>query len=144
MAEQKTKPTKASVEDFINEISDESVRDDCRVLVKMMETITGSPPSMWGTSIIGFGRYHYRYDSGHEGDSCLTGFSPRKQNITLYVMPGFTEHTDLLKILGKHKAGKGCLYIKRISDIDTSVLKKLIAQSVKFLKEKYPDSLKGT
>ncbi len=140
MAEQKTKPTKESVEDFINKISDESVRDDCLALVKMMETITGSAPSMWGTSIIGFGKYHYRYDSGHEGDSCLTGFSPRKQNITLYVMPGFTEHTDLWKKLGKHKAGKGCLYIKRLSDIDTSVLKKLIAQSVKFLKAKYPDS----
>jgi hypothetical protein len=141
MAEQKTKPTTQSVESFLNKIPDEGVRDDCRVLIELMKSVTGSDPTMWGESIVGFGTYHYKYDSGHEGDSCLTGFSPRKQNITVYAMPAFTEHNDLLKKLGKHKAGKGCLYIKRLNDVDINILKKLVEQSVKFLKGKYPDPL---
>lgn len=136
MAEQKTKQ---SVESFLNKVTDEGVRDDCYALVDMMKTITGSEPAMWGTSIVGFGTYHYVYDSGHAGDSCLTGFSPRKQNITLYIMPGLSEQGDLLEKLGKHKAGKGCLYVKRLSDIDANVLRKLITKSVKFLREKYPE-----
>src|SRR5687768_14591769 len=108
MAEQKTKPTELSVEHFLDKVADEKVRDDCYTLIKLMSKATGSPPKMWGPSIIGFGSYHYKYDSGHEGDACLTGFSPRKQNITLYVMPGFNQHADLLNNLGKYKAGKGC------------------------------------
>src|SRR5687768_4959518 len=111
MAEQKTKPTEQSVESFLDKVPDEKVRDDCFALVKLMKKVTGSAPKMWGPTIVGFGKYHYKYESGHEGDACLTGFSPRKQNITLYVMPGATQHADLLKKLGKHKAGKGCLYI---------------------------------
>jgi len=139
MAEQKTKPTEQSVDSFLDSLADEKVRDDCYALTKIMKKVTGSAPKMWGGSIIGFGKYHYKYDSGHEGDSCLTGFSPRKQNISLYVMPGASEHTDLLKKLGKHKAGKGCLYVKKIEDIDLGVLEKLISASVKSLQKKYPD-----
>jgi hypothetical protein len=103
-----------------------------------MKKITGEEPKMWGPTIVGFGQYHYKYESGHEGEACLTGFSPRKQNLTLYVMPGLAESTDLLKKLGKHKAAKGCLYIKRLADVDLDVLKKLIKNTVDFLKKKYP------
>jgi len=138
MAEQKTKPTEQSVEDFLKQVTDEQVRKDCVALVKLMKKATGSAPKMWGPSIVGFGSYHYKYESGHEGDTCLTGFSPRKQNITLYVMPGFTQYPDLLEKLGKHKAGKGCLYIKKLTDIDTGVLEELVRKSVDFLKKKYP------
>jgi hypothetical protein len=140
MAEQKTKPTEQSVESFLDKVPDEQVRDDCFALVKLMKKVTGFPPKMWGAAIVGFGKYHYKYESGHEGDICLAGFSPRKQNITLYVMPGFAgESSDLLKKLGKHKAGKGCLYIKRLEDVDTGVLEKLVKQSVDYLKKTYPD-----
>lgn len=138
MAEQKTKPTQQSVESFLDKVADEKVRDDCHLLIKMMKKITGAAPAMWGPSIIGFGKYHYKYESGHEGEACLTGFSPRKPNITVYVMPGFTRHGDLLKKLGKHKAGKGCLYIKRLEDVNISVLESLIEHSVSYLKTKYP------
>lgn len=138
MAEQKTKPTEQSVESFLNKIGEEQVRDDCRTLMRLMKKITGSPAKMWGSSIIGFGKYHYKYESGHEGDSCLTGFSPRKQNISIYVMPGYTEHGNFLEQLGKHKAGKGCLYIKKLDDVDMSMLEKLIKQSVEVLRKKYP------
>lgn len=137
MAEQKTRPTELSVESFLDTIADEGVRDDCAALVKLMKKVTGAKPKMWGTSIVGFGQYHYKYESGHEGDSCLTGFSPRKQNITLYVMPGFAEQSDLQPKLGKHKAGKGCIYIKRLTDVDVKVLEKMIDHSVKHLQGKY-------
>jgi len=139
MAEQKTKPTEQSVEGFLDKVSSEKVRDDCFTLIQLMKKITGAPPKMWGPSIIGFGKYHYRYDSGHEGYSCLTGFSPRKANISLYVIPGFSQSPDLLKKLGKHKAAKGCVYIKKLEDVDLSVLEKLIRSSVDFLKKKYPE-----
>lgn len=138
MAEQKTKPTQQSVQDFLDKIDNEQVRDDCYTLIKLMKKVTGSEPKMWGPSIIGFGKYHYKYDSGHEGDSCLTGFSPRKQNISLYVMLGIMDHQDLLKDLGKHKAAKGCLYIKKLDDVNMSVLEKLVKRSVDTLKKKYP------
>ncbi|MBC7827197.1 MAG: DUF1801 domain-containing protein [Chitinophagaceae bacterium] len=140
MAEQKTKPTEQSVESFLDKITDETVRDDCSVLIRLMKKITGTPPKMWGPSIVGFGKYHYKYDSGHEGDSCITGFSPRKQNITLYLMGGLADHTDLLKKLGKHKTGKGCLYLKKLDDVDMDILEKLIKQSVEFMKKKYPST----
>jgi hypothetical protein len=139
MAEQKTKPTEQSVESFLDKVPDEKVRDDCFALIKLMKKVTGSAPKMWGPGIVGFGKYHYKYESGHEGDACLTGFSPRKQNITLYVMPGATQHADLLKNLGKHKAGKGCLYIKKLEDINAGVLESLVKLSVDSLKKKYPD-----
>ena len=138
MAEQKTKPTQQSVQDFLDNVDNEQVRDDCYTLIKLMKKVTGSEPKMWGPSIIGFGKYHYKYDSGHEGDSCLTGFSPRKQNISLYVMAGIMDHQDLLKDLGKHKAAKGCLYIKKLDDVNMSVLEKLVKRSVDTLKKKYP------
>ena len=138
MAEQKTKPTGQSVTNFLDAIENEQLRDDCYTLVKLMGKVTGSEPKMWGSAIIGFGKYHYKYESGHEGDSCLTGFSPRKQNISLYVMFGIMDNTDLLKDLGKHKAGKGCLYIKKHDDINLAVLEKLIKRSVDALRKKYP------
>jgi hypothetical protein len=137
MADQKTKPTAQPVEDFLNNLADEKVRDDCFQISRLMKKATGAAPKMWGTGIVGFGSYHYKYESGHEGDSCLTGFSPRKQNITLYVMPGFTAHPGLLQKLGKHKAGKGCLYIKTLQDLDMKVLEQLIDISVSALKKKY-------
>lgn len=139
MAEPKTKPTEQFVEDFIGKIENEQVRDDCYALIKIMKKVTGANPKMWGPSIIGFGKYHYKYESGHEGDACLTGFSPRKSNISVYVMPGYADHGDYLKKLGKHKAAKGCLYIKKLEDVNVSVLESLIVHSVDTIKKKYPD-----
>ncbi len=138
MAEQKTKPTEQTVTSFLESVPDEQVKKDCFDLVKLMEKATGFPPKMWGTSIVGFGQYHYKYESGHEGYSCLAGFSPRKQNISLYVM-GFDKRPTLLDKLGKHKAGKGCLYVKKLSDIDQQVLEQLVKDSAAYLQERYPD-----
>jgi hypothetical protein len=114
------------------------VRDDCRELIKLMKKVTGSPPKMWGPSIIGFGQYHYKYESGHEGDMCITGFSPRKGNLTLYVMGSFPGQDALLKKLGKFKASKACLYIKKLEDIDMTVLEKIVKGTVDYTKKKYP------
>lgn len=133
MPELKTKPTDQSVEKFLNTISDEKTRQDCFAILELMKQITKMPPKMWGTSIIGFGSYHYKYESGHEGDCFVTGFSPRKQNLTLYIMAGFSQYDELMKKLGKHKTGKSCLYIKRLDDIHLPTLKKLIQESVKFV-----------
>ena len=129
----KTKPTTVSVDSFIEKIADETTRDDCRTLIKMMQKITGAPPVMWGPSIIGFGAYHYKYASGREGEWMLTGFSPRKQNLTLYINTGFDEYGGLLQILGKHSTGQACLYIKRLDDIDLATLKELVRQSVEHM-----------
>jgi hypothetical protein len=138
MAEAKFKPTEKSVDRLIGEVASEKVRDDCHQLIKIMSKATGAEPVLWAGNIIGFGKYHYVYDSGHEGDACLTGFAVRKQNITLYVMPpDLQERDDLLKKLGKHKASKGCIYIKKVDDIDTKVLEKMIVKSVSYLKKKY-------
>jgi hypothetical protein len=139
MAEAKFKPTEKSVERLIQEAPDDKVRDDCYELIRIMKKVTGAEPVIWAPNIIGFGKYHYVYASGHEGDACLTGFAVRKQNITLYVVPPeLPERDDLLKKLGKHKASKACIYIKRLEDIDTKVLEKMIAKSVSWLKKKYP------
>ena len=135
MAELKTKPTQASVEEFLNQIPDKERRDDCFAIAKIMEEVTGDKPKMWGPSIVGFGTYHYKYDSGREADWMLTGFSPRKKDLTLYIMMGFEQHPDLMKQLGKHSSSKSCLYIKRLSDIHVPTLKKLIKASVKQLKD---------
>ena len=135
MAELKTKVNNASVDKFLKGIQDERVREDCYKIMDIMQKATKAEPKMWGTSIIGFGSYHYKYASGREGDWMLTGFSPRKQNLTLYIMPGFEEYDSLMKDLGKHTTGKSCLYIKKLEDIDTKVLKKLVAQSVKKMKK---------
>ena len=135
MAELKTKQTNASVKDFLNQIPDEERRNDCFAVAKIMEEITGSKPKMWGPSIVGFGTYHYKYASGREGDWMITGFSPRKKDLTLYIMMGFEKYPELMKQLGKHSTGKSCLYIKRLSDIHAPTLKKLIKQSVKQLQD---------
>jgi hypothetical protein len=135
MAELKTKPNNDSVTDFLNKIEDEQKRKDGFKLLKMMQTITRTEPKMWGSSIIGFGDIHYKYDSGREGDWFITGFSPRNQNLTLYVIGSFKPHVNLLKKLGKHKTGVGCLYIKKLKDVDTKVLKELIQVSVNAAKK---------
>ena len=134
--ELKTKVNDASVTKFLNSVDDEQKRKDCFEIMKMMNQATKAEPKMWGSSIVGFGSYHYKGASGREGDWMLTGFSPRKQNLTLYLMGGFNAHTDLLKKLGKHKTSVGCLYIKKLSDVDVNVLKKLISESVKVMKKK--------
>ena len=134
MAEQKTKPTQASVKQFLNQVPDKERRDDCFTVAKIMEEITGDKPKMWGPSIVGFGTYRYKYASGREGDWPITGFSPRKRDLTLYMMVGFEKQTELMKQLGKHSTGKSCLYVKRLSDIHIPTLKKLIKWSIKELK----------
>ena len=135
MAELKTKPTDESVRDFINKIPDEERRADCFAVAKIMEEVTGEKPKMWGPSIVGFGSYHFKYDSGREGDWLVTGFSPRKKDLTLYLMMGFEKHAELMKKLGKHSTGKSCLYIKRLADVDVPTLKTLIKVSVKQLQD---------
>lgn len=135
MAELKTKKTKASVEKYLNSVKNENKRQDSYTILKLMKQITKAEPKMWGTSIIGFGSYHYKYASGREGDWFVTGFSPRKQNLTLYIMAGISKYPELLKKLGKHKTGKGCLYINKLEDIDIRVLKELIRESVGYLKK---------
>lgn len=131
MAELKTKETKASVSAFLNKIPDAARREDCFAVAEIMRAVTKEEPKMWGPSIVGFGHYHYKGKSGREGEWMLIGFSPRKSDLTLYIMRGFEEYPDLMKRLGKHKTGKSCLYIKRLSDIDTRVLKELVKRSVK-------------
>jgi len=138
MAELKTKVNNASVDQFIKNIKDEQAREDCCKILKIMQKATKAEPKMWGASIVGFGAYHYKYASGREGDWFLVGFSPRKQNLTLYIMGGFDGHEELLKILGKHSLGKGCLYIKKLADIDTGVLKLIVTRSVERMKQGSP------
>jgi hypothetical protein len=135
-AELKTKLTDASVEKFIESIKDKKRRDECYEVLKMMQQVTKAEPKMWGTSIVGFGNYHYKYASGREGDWFVAGFSPRKQNLTLYIMSGATRHKDLLKKLGKHKTGKSCLYLSGLDQIDKKVLKELVEKSVSEMRAK--------
>lgn len=135
MADQKTKPTQKSVTAFVNAVDSERKRADSKTLIQLMSKVTGHKPKMWGPSIIGFGKYHYRYETGHEGDWPLTGFSPRKSAISLYIMSGFSKYPDLMKKLGKHKTGKSCLYINKLEDVDMRVLERLIRESVKFVKK---------
>ena len=131
MAELKTKLNDASVEDFLNKVEDEQKRKDSFEIIKMMQQATQEEPKMWGPAIIGFGSYHYKYESGREGDMPIIGFSPRKQNLTLYVGLGGDSENPLLKKLGKHTTGKVCLYIKKLADVDRTVLQKLINESAK-------------
>lgn len=133
MAELKTKKTKASVTSFLDKITDEQRRKDCQTVLNLMKQATGEEPRMWGSSIVGFGTYHYRYASGREGDWPIIAFSPRKTDLTLYIMPGFEKFESLITKLGKYKTGKCCLYIKRLDDVEIPVLKKLIATSVENL-----------
>jgi hypothetical protein len=137
MAENKTKPTGEPVANYLNKIENEQVRQDCWRIIEMMQDVTKTEATMWGPSIIGFGTYHYVYESGREGDSVWVGFSPRKQNITLYIMGGFDNYEKLIAGLGKYSRGKGCIYIKRLSDIDSTALKELIRESVAHVIEKY-------
>jgi len=137
MAENKTKPTELSVTSFVSAITDETRRADARTLVKLMQEATGEKPKMWGTAIIGFGSYHYVYDSGREGDMPLVGFSPRKAATVLYLGLGAGGSEALLAKLGKHTTGKGCLYIKKLSDVDQKVLQSLLAKSVKTMRTKH-------
>jgi len=139
MAEPKTKATNASIDNYIDAIDDELRREDCRSLVKLMTKVTKEPPTMRGASIVGFGKYHYKYASGHEGDSCLAGLSSRKGDISIYVMAGFAGQAPLLAKLGKHRAGKACLYVKRLADIDLKVLESLVKGSVAEMRRRYPD-----
>jgi hypothetical protein len=131
MAELKTKATNASVAKFLDAIEDDERREDCLAVAKIMKKATGDDPKMWGPSIVGFGAMRYKYESGRELDWFLTGFSPRKNDLTLYIMPGIDRYKELAKSLGKHKTGKSCLYIKRLSDIDQSVLREIVETSVK-------------
>jgi uncharacterized protein DUF1801 len=133
MEELKTKATKADVDQFLEGITDEKKRGECYQILEVMKKATKAEPKMWGTSIIGFGDYHYKYATGRENDWFITGFSPRKQNLTLYMMGGFDSET--LQKLGKYKTGKGCLYINKLEDIDTNVLNELVAKSVKSLQK---------
>ncbi len=133
----KTKKTNASVSKFIDAVEDEGKREDAYTVLKLMQKITKEEPKMWGAAIVGFGTYQYKYASGQQGDWPLVGFSPRKQNLTLYIMPGFDKYDDLMSKLGKYKTGKSCLYIKSLRDIDMKVLQLLITSSVDFMKKKY-------
>ncbi len=137
MAENKTKQTEASVGSYLAAIEDEARRRDCETIAGLMERASGFPPKMWGSSIVGFGSYHYKYASGREGDSCLAGFSSRKGDITLYLTSGGPWKEDLLSRLGKHKTGKGCLYIRRLEDVDQEVLAQLVAGTVAERKQRY-------
>ena len=136
--ELKTKATSVSPAAFIDAVADERARKDSRVLVKLMTKVTGEKPKMWGPSIIGFGKYHYKYASGHEGDMCIAGFSPRKGALSIYLAPGMKEAKPLFARLGKHKMGVSCLYVKKLEDIDMAVLEKLVDMSVKYARAKYP------
>ena len=135
MAELKTKRNKGDVDTFLNSVSDKKKRQDSFTVLELMRQVTGEEPEMWGDSIVGFGSYHYKYASGREGDWFVTGFSPRKQNLTLYIMSGFDEYDQLLVKLGKHSTGKSCLYIKQIEDVDLDVLKKLVQKSVDYMRK---------
>lgn len=131
----KTQKTKVNPFDFIDTVADENRRHDCLAIIAMMQEVTGAPPRMWGPAIIGFGDYHYKYESGREGDFFLLGFSPRKQHLVLYIMPGCEAFPDEMKKLGKHKTGKSCLYINRLADIDRTILRQIMMKSVMKMKK---------
>jgi len=138
MTDIKTKKTRESAAGYIKAFPDDQKRRDCQLLMKMMHRATGKRAAMWGTSMVGYGKYHYKYASGREGDYFLTGFAPRAQNITVYIMPGFSQYKSELKALGKHKTGKSCLYLRSLEDVDLTILEKLIKDSVIEMKRIYP------
>ena len=139
MAENKTKQTETSVDDFLEAVPDPQRREDAKTLRAMMERISGQPARMWGPSIVGFGRYRYQYDSGHKGEMARIGFSPRARELVLYLMGGFPRHQELMDRLGKYRTGKSCLYVKRLSDIDEGVLEALIGESLQYMRQAYPE-----
>ena len=134
MAENKTQKTDASVAEFMEGVANRRRREDGFALLEMMREVTGLEPAMWGPSIIGFGQYHYKYESGREGDMPMTGFSPRSRSLSLYIMSGFDEYDDLLARLGKHRTGVSCLYINKLADVDLEVLRELIGRSYEHVK----------
>lgn len=140
MSENKTQPTDVSAAAFLDAIEGEERREDCRTLLAMMSRITGKPAVMWGPSIVGFDTYHYRYESGREGDWAVTGFSPRKGDISVYLTAGSADQAELLARLGRHRMGKACLYIRRLADVDLGVLEQLIASSVAEVKRRYGEA----
>ena len=137
-AANKTVETDASVRKFIDAVADERRQQDSLEMIEILRSITGCEPRLWGSSLVGFGRYHYRYESGREGDSFLTGFSPRKAAFTVYVMPGFQRYGSLLKKLGPHKTGKSCLYLKNLDAVDREVLTEILRESVAYMRANYP------
>ena len=137
MADNKTRPTKVRVGDFLDTVENPGRRADAKKVAAMMRRVTGKRATMWGPAIVGYGKYHYKYDSGREGDFMMVGFSPRKQNLAVYIMPGFDAFPELMKKLGKYKTGKSCLYINTLADVDEKVLEKLIAESFKVMKKRY-------
>lgn len=138
MAENKTQPSQADVGAFLDTVADPQKREDARTVCALMERVTGEKPTLWGPSIVGFGRYRYRYGSGREGEWLVTGFSPRASALTLYIMGGFPRHQPLMDRLGKYRTGKSCLYVKRLSDVDADVLEELVRESVAYMREAYP------
>ncbi|MFN2253692.1 MAG: DUF1801 domain-containing protein [Candidatus Promineifilaceae bacterium] len=139
MAELKTQENDASVDDYLNSVEDDKKREASFKVKELMEDVTGEEARMWGESIVGFGHYKYKYASGREGEWMITGFAPRKRNLTLYIMSGFEEYDDLLDKLGKHSTGKSCLYINKLEDIDMDVLRELVNKSVQHMKETNPE-----
>lgn len=141
MAKNKMAETSISVTDFINAVKDETKRKDSFSLIEIIKKETGLEPKMWGPSIVGFGSYHYKYDSGHEGDSPLVGFSPRASAITLYFSGDFEDREQLLEKFGKHTTGKGCIYVKKLNEVNIDTLQKMIAKQIKYIGELYPTNL---
>ncbi len=139
MAENKTRATETTVDDFLDAVADPQRREDAKAVKAMMERVSGYEAKMWGSSIVGFGRYQYVYDSGHGGEMARIGFSPRAKELVLYILDGFPAHQPLMERLGKHRTGKSCLYIRRLSDVDPSVLEALIAESLAFMRTAYPE-----
>jgi hypothetical protein len=139
VADIKTQPTSVSVDSFIEAVPDPQRREDAKKVRAMMERLSGEPATMWGPSIVGFGRYHYKYESGHEGEMARIGFSPRARELVLYMIGGFPRHQALMDRLGKYRTGKSCLYIKRLSDVDEGVLEQLATESLAYMRETYPD-----
>jgi hypothetical protein len=137
MTELKTRPNEKNVKEFLNSVENNRRRQDSLELLKIMEEVTQEEPVMWGDSIVGFGSYHYKYASGREADWLAIGFSPRKQSLTVYIMDGFDKYDDLLEKLGKHKTGKSCLYINKLDDVNIAILKDLISESMKYVKENF-------
>ena len=143
MAELKTRPQRRSVAEFIRGIEDPKIRRDCDTLRKLMARVTGKRAVIWGTAIVGFGKYQYRYNSGHSGEYFVTGFSPRKQNLTIYIMSGFNQYKKQLGKMGRHKLGKSCLYVKNLDQVDLRALEDMVADSVRRMREMYETDLKG-
>lgn len=138
MAELKTKVNEASVTDFLSAVTNDARREDSFTVLRLMQKVSGKKPKMWGGSIVGFDKYHYRYDSGHEGDMCMIGFSPRANALTLYILSDSGNEEALLKKLGKYKRGKGCLYINKLADVDMKVLQELVQNAYACMQARYP------